>query len=45
MLLRRAFQAGALKNLIKPVFSELFAFVYKSIYYYRPDEEPTSMDN
>ncbi len=45
MLLRRAFKASALKNLIKSVFSELFALVYKSTCCCRPDKEPTSMDN
>jgi hypothetical protein len=45
MLFRRAFKAGTLKNLIKPVFSELFAFFYKTIYYCRLDEESTSIDN
>ena len=41
MLLRRAFKASALKNLIKPVFSKLFAFVYKSTGSSSPDEQAT----
>jgi len=45
MLPQRAFKASAFKNLIKPVFSELFAFVYKSTYCCRLDKEPISIDN
>jgi hypothetical protein len=45
MLFRRAFEAGALKNLIKPIFSELFTIFYKTTRGCRLDKEPIDIDN
>jgi hypothetical protein len=45
MLFWRAFEGGVLKNLIKPVFSELFAIFDKTTRGCRLDEDSTSMDN